>query len=188
MKFLRFSKFAAAALLIAAGAGCETMPGDPYYADRYAPAPVYGGAYGGSAVYPSGAYPVYPAYPVVDRDRRDRFEDMRDDRERRAWRERQRDRERMQRDERARRDLERQRDRRSELERQRDRRNDIERQRDRDLAQREADRRARQDADQRNSRAYSNGKGRRQDGSLRTDFDNYNPKTGSWLIHSDFLP
>lgn len=175
MKLLRISKFAGAALLVTAGAGCETMAGDPYYADRYEPVPVYGGGYGspygGSAVYPAGAYPVYPAYPIVDR--RDRWEDMRNERERRAWRERQAARERE----------------RERIEREARQRREVERNRDRDIAQHERRIREREIAErQRAQRERANRNDLNPDGSPRTDYDNYNPKTGSFLPRSDRLP
>ncbi|WP_147414713.1 hypothetical protein [Simplicispira hankyongi] len=159
------SKLAATAVLLAAATGCA-VPGDPYYSGGYAPTPVYGA----TTIYESGAYPAYPAY--ADRDREDRWEDMRNDRERRAWRERQaeRERERVQRarDEQARRDLERQRDQRDQWARQ---------QRERDLAQRQREQRSRATRNDRNS-----------DGSPRTDYDRYNPSTGAWMPRSEDMP
>lgn len=191
MLLTRFSKLTATAIVLAAATGCATVPGDPYYSGGYAPTPVYGGA----AVYNSG---VYPAYPVVRRDRDDRWEDMRNDRERQAWREREaareRDRARGDRDERARRDLERQRDQRRDWERQRDRdaaQRDAA-QRDaaqRNAAQRDRERRERELAQrQREERARASRNNRNSDGSPRTDYDRYNPKTGQFLPRSEDMP
>ena len=173
------SKLAAAAVLLVAATGCATVPGDPYYGGGYAPTPVYGS----TTVYPSGVYPVYPAY--AGRDREDRWEDMRNDRERRAWRERKAERERDQRarDEQARRDLDRQRD-------QRDQRDQWARQqRDKDIAQRQREQRERELAQrQRDQRARSNRNDRNTDGSPRTDYDRYNPKSGQWQPRSEDMP
>lgn len=176
MPLTRFSKLTATAIVLAAATGCATVPGDPYYSGGYAPTPVYGG----TAVYNSG---VYPVYPVVRRDWDDRWEDMRNDRERQAWREREaareRDRARGDRDERARRDLE----------RQRDQRRDWERQRDHDASQRDRERRERELAQrQREERARASRNNRNSDGSPRTDYDRYNPKTGQFLPRSEDMP
>ncbi|MBW7834171.1 MAG: hypothetical protein H3C29_13250 [Simplicispira suum] len=183
----RLPKIAAATVLLAATVGCATAPGDPYYSGAYEPTPVYGGG----IIYDTPAYSTYPAYPVVRRDR-DRWEDMRDDRERRAWRERQAARERSERDR-----LERERDRaqwerdrardqnRAQREREERARNDAQRQRDqwererreRELAQRQREQRERAGRNNRNS-----------DGSPRTDYDRYNPKTGQFLPRSEDMP
>lgn len=173
-------KITAAAIVVTAAAGCATVPGDPYYSDGYAPTPIYGGA----AVYDSGGYTAYPAYPVVvRRDRDDRWEDMRNDRERRAWREReaarQQERERWERDQRARKDIE----------RQRDQRRDWERQRDRDLSQRDRERRDFENAQrERAERARAARNDRNADGTPRTDYDRYNPKTGAFMKRSEDMP
>ncbi len=170
MQSNRFLKIAAASAVLAAATGCATVPGDPYYSGVYAPTPIYGG----TTVYESGVYPVYPAYPVARRDREDRWEDMRNDRDRRAWKERQEARERAQWQS---------------------------NQRDRDLAQRqqrERDLRARQlrerelaraqQQQQQQQRRNGDRNDRNADGSPRTDYDRYNPKTGSWLPRGDQLP
>lgn len=174
----RLLKITAASVLLAASAGCATAPGDPYYSGGYAPTPVYGAG----VIYDAPGYATYPAYPVVRRDN-DRWEDMRNDRERQAWREREaareRDRARGDRDERARRDLE----------RQRDQRRDWERQRDHDASQRDRERRERELAQrQREERARASRNNRNSDGSPRTDYDRYNPKTGQFLPRSEDMP
>ena len=194
----RLLKITAASVLLAASAGCATAPGDPYYSGGYAPTPVYGAG----VIYDAPGYATYPAYPVVRRDN-DRWEDMRNDRERQAWREREakrkREQERVDRDARARRDME----------HQRDQRRDWERQRDQDAAQREAARRdtAQREAAQRNAaqrdrerrerdlaqrqreeRARASRNNRNSDGSPRTDYDRYNPKTGQFLPRSEDMP
>jgi hypothetical protein len=183
----RLLKITAASVLLAASAGCATAPGDPYYSGVYAPTPVYGGG----VIYDAPGYSTYPAYPVVRRDN-DRWEDMRNDRERQAWRDRQAARERSDRDR-----IQRERDR-TQWERDRDR--------DQNRAQRERDERARGDAQhqrdqfererrerelaqrQREERARANRPGRNSDGTPRTDYDRYNPKSGQWLPRSEDMP
>ena len=183
----RFLKITAASVLLAASAGCATAPGDPYYSGGYAPTPVYGAG----VIYDAPGYATYPAYPVVRRDN-DRWEDMRNDRERQAWRDRQAARERSDRDR-----IQRERDR-TQWERDRDR--------DQNRAQRERDERARGDAQhqrdqfererrerelaqrQREQRERAGRNNRNSDGSPRTDYDRYNPKTGQFLPRSEDMP
>ncbi|MCB1979058.1 MAG: hypothetical protein KDF25_06805 [Burkholderiaceae bacterium] len=183
----RLLRLSAATALLAASAGCATAPGDPYYSGVYAPTPVYGGG----IVYDSPGYATYPAYPVV-RPGHDRWEDMRDERERRAWRQRQAERERAEHD---------------RLERERDRaRWERDRERDHQRAQREREERARNDAQrqrekwererrerelaerQREQRERASRNNRNSDGTPRTDYDRYNPKTGQFLPRSEDMP
>lgn len=173
-------KLAAASAVVAAISGCAVAPGDPYYDGGYSSGPVYsnGPVYGG------------PAYPVPVYTNRDRWEDMRDERERRAWRDRQGERDRARadwerdqrardrdRDDRARRDADRARDDRARRDADRHNSDWARAQRERDLARA-----------QRDQREAGNQPGRKPDGSPRTDFDRYNPKTGQWLPRQEDMP
>ncbi len=195
MGFRRISTLMACAGALAAITGCATVPSDPYHDDYstgpvYDNAPVHGGAY---PAYPAPAYgSAYPVYPAPayggsigyrDRDQ-DRWENMRNDRDRRAWRERQVDRERAH--DRAERDRNAQRDRTAQ-DRQRDR------------AQRERDERARRDADRQRTDSRQNDLGRAEqdrayqqsrnpDGTPRTDYERYNPSNGRWKPREADMP
>lgn len=173
-------KLAGASAVLAVISGCATVPGDPYYDGGS-----YGPGYDNRPVL-GGGYPVYHD--------RDRWEDMRDDRERRAWRERQgeRDRARAQWD-REQRDRDRDHARARDRERDDRARRDAERARDRDRDRNNTDwARAQRERDlaraQRDQQRAASQPGRKPDGSPRTDFDRYNPKTGQWMPRQEDMP